>query len=111
MTDNEIAIVCHEANAAYCRTLGDGSQPSWADAPQWQKDSAVNGVEHAKNADARPWDSHETWLREKVEAGWVFGPVKDPEKKTHPCCMPYHELPPEQQKKDVLFLAVARALF
>ena len=105
------AKVCHEVNRAYCASLGDFSQPMWDDAPTWQKDSAVNGVKHAwDNPDAQPSDSHESWLKEKAEAGWKYGPVKDPEKKEHPCFVAYEALPPAQRVKDALFLAAARAL-
>lgn len=40
----DIASVCHEANRAYCRTLGDFSQGPWISAPDWQKQSAIAGV-------------------------------------------------------------------
>src|SRR5437879_1359495 len=40
----QVAKICHEANRAYCETIGDNSQPTWEKAPQWQKDSAINGV-------------------------------------------------------------------
>lgn len=111
MKTDDIARVCHEANRAYCQTLGDTSQPTWEEAPEWQRLSAVNGVEHViGHPDAKPWDSHESWLEEKRVAGWTYGPVKDPQKKEHPCFVPYDELPIEQQLKDALFLAVARTL-
>ena len=45
MTVEGIARVAHEINKAYCEALGDTSQKGWADAPQWQIDSACNGVE------------------------------------------------------------------
>jgi len=32
-----IAQVAHEANRAHCRMLGDLHQPSWDEAPEWQK--------------------------------------------------------------------------
>lgn len=93
------------------RRWGDTSQPPWAEAPEWQRASAVNGVAHARgNPSAKPSDSHESWFAEKVAAGWKLGPVKDPEKKEHPCMVPYAELPPEQQRKDALFLSIVRAL-
>ena len=110
LTEGQIAKVCHEANRAYCAVLGDLNQPTWEDAPDWQKSSAMNGVIHAMNPDAEPSDSHASWLAEKAADGWKYGPAKDPEKKEHPCFMPYADLPPEQKIKDVLFLAVARAL-
>jgi len=44
MTTETIAVVCHEANRAYCSRIGDDSQPPWCDAPEWQKMSAITGV-------------------------------------------------------------------
>lgn len=106
-----IAKVCYEANKALCETQGDESQPTWDDTPAWQKNSAVNGVKfHLLDHDAPASASHENWLKEKVEAGWVFGPTKDPEKKEHPCCVPFDELPADQQLKDHLFKAIVGAL-
>jgi hypothetical protein len=106
-----IARVCHEANRAYCSTIGDDSQPSWEDAPDWQRESAINGVLfHQDNPLANPIDSHESWMKEKLEAGWTYGAVKDPDAKTHPCILPYHELPLEQRLKDSLFMAIVHAL-
>lgn len=106
-----IARVAHEANRAYCATLGDCSQAAFDDAPEWQIQSAMRGVMfHADNPDAKPCDSHNSWLAEKTADGWKWGPVKDADKKEHPCFVPYEELPIEQQKKDALFIGVVRAL-
>ena len=82
MEITDIAAICHEANAALCRAGGDMTQPPWAVAPEWQKESAIDGVRfHIANPDASPSASHENWLRVKESDGWVYGPVKDPEKK------------------------------
>jgi len=106
-----IAMVCHETNRAYCRTLNDFSQPEWDDAPDWQRKSAIKGVEFcALNPDAPPSANHESWLEEKRRDGWRYGAVKDPEAKTHPCFVPYEELPIEQRRKDALFKAIVAAL-
>lgn len=106
-----IAEVCHEANRAYCRTLGDFSQPAWVDAPEWQRNSAINGVNfHVDNPGSLPSASHDNWLAEKIASGWKYGLIKDPELKEHPCCVPYEELPDDQKKKDKLFIAVVEAL-
>ena len=37
-------------------------------------------------------------------------PVKDVASKTHPCMLPYAEIPESQRKKDGLYLAVVRAM-
>lgn len=114
VTDNPveaIASVCHEINRAYCAAYGDVSQPSWDEAPAWQKDSAMNGVQmHLNNPDATPEDSHASWYAQKEAEGWVYGEVKDPEAKTHHCMVPYLELPVEQRAKDYLFRATVHAV-
>ena len=107
----EIAKVCHEANRAYCKALGDDSQLPWDEAPQWAKTSAINGVRfHLDNPNAGPSGSHENWLKEKEKEGWKYGAVKDPEKKEHPCYVPYDQLPKEQQAKDYIFTAIVKTL-
>lgn len=111
MTYQEIAKVAHEINKAYCSSIGDESQTSWEDAPQWQKDSAVNGVIfHLENVDAGADASHNNWMNEKIQNGWKYGEVKDPENKLHPCIVPFEMLPKEQQTKDYLFRQVVHSL-
>lgn len=103
------ARAAHEANRAYCLATGDTSQLSWEDAPDWQRSSAINGVAGVL-AGNTPEQSHESWLKEKRETGWLYGPVKDPEKKEHPCFVPYDRLPPEQRQKDHVFVGVVSAM-
>jgi hypothetical protein len=107
----DIARVCHQINRAYCQALGDFSQPAWDDAPMWQQSSAMLGVElHLKNPLAGVEASHTSWMAQKLNEGWVYGPVKDANAKTHPCIVPYAQLPREQQAKDFLFRAVVHEL-
>lgn len=107
----DIAKVAHEINKAYCEALGDASQPTWEEAPTWQKESAVNGVEfHLKNPDADPSASHDAWSNQKIADGWVYGPEKSPDLKQHPCLVPYMDLPLEQRVKDFLFRQVVHSL-
>ena len=107
----EIAKVTHEVNRAYCAAIGDHSQVAWEDAPDWQKESAIKGVEAVLNGEANsPEEQHQCWATQKIADGWVWGEVKDAEAKTHPCLVPYDQLPPEQQVKDHLFRSVIAAL-
>jgi len=111
MTTKQIARVAHEINKAYCDSIGDNSQPVWDEAPEWQWGSAVNGVIfHLKNPDASPSASHDSWLKQKEEEGWKYGPVKNPDTKEHPCYVPYDQLPVEQRSKDYLFKQVIHSL-
>lgn len=107
----EIAAICHEANRMLCLTQGDTSQPGWMAAPGWQRDSVCNGVRfHLDNPDADPAASHENWMAEKLADGWRYGKTKDMQAKTHPCLVPFANLPPEQRAKDHLFKGIVHAL-
>ena len=106
-----IAIMCHETNRAWCELYHDNSQKPWADAEAWQRDSARRGVLYAlENPDAGDSAQHDAWMADKIKDGWTFGTVKDAAGKTHPCIVPFDQLPFEQQAKDKLFRAIVRAL-
>jgi hypothetical protein len=107
----EMARVAHEVNRAFCQAYGDTSQLPWEDAPEWQRESAVAGVIfHLDNPDADPERSHLAWIAAKQRADWKYGPVKDVEKKEHPCMVPFDQLPIEQKAKDYLFRAVVHSM-
>lgn len=106
-----IARMCHEANKAWCELHGDFSQEPWQHAEQWQRESALAGVMfRLNNPDAGKDAQHNAWMKDKVDAGWKYGEIKDVEAKTHPCIVPFDQLPEFQQKKDALFCAIVDAL-
>lgn len=92
------------------RDTGIPVSPPWDDLDDETQDSAAQGVMGIIRGDD-PAQSHRNWLDFKIEHGWVFGDVKDEVAKTHPCIVPYNELPDEQQIKDKLFHAIVNALF
>lgn len=106
----DIAKVCYESNKAYCETLGDFSQMNWEQAQQWQKVSVINGVKNHLTENVTPEQSHENWVKHKLEEGWIYGEERNAELKTHPCIIPFDELSVNQQRKDKLFSAVVNAL-
>jgi hypothetical protein len=105
----KIAHVAHEANRALQIANGeDDISPTWGKAPDWQKDSAREGVRQALSG-KMPEELHESWSQQKIDDGWVYGEVKDGEKKTHPCLVPYDQLPESQRLKDYVFAGVVSA--
>jgi hypothetical protein len=111
MNVEQIAKVAHEMNRALCQAFGDDSQVPWEEAPEWQRSSAINNVEfHIAHPDAGPEHSHNSWMTDKLNCGWKWGPIKDAEKKEHPSICAYQQLPPHEKAKDYLFCAVVNVL-
>ena len=44
--------------------------------------------------------NHDTWASQRIKDGWVWGPVRNDEKKRHPCLVPYNELPEDEKEYD-----------
>lgn len=43
---------------------------------------------------------HEVWSANRHADGWSYGPVRNDEKKQHPCMVPYDELPEREKDYD-----------
>lgn len=109
LTMGDIARICHEANRALQIVLGEEPSQHWNDVDDDMRSSTINGVMAALDG-ATPESLHESWLATRTEQGWVYGETKDPVARTHPCMVPYVELPLEQQLKDHLFGAIVGAI-
>lgn len=108
----QIAHVCHEANRALQTIHGNPAipaSPDWTGLGPADRQTAIDGVLAALDGQS-PEELHESWMAAKFEAGWVYGDVKDPAAKTHPCLVDYEELPRADRDKDELFAAVVEAL-
>jgi hypothetical protein len=102
-----IGRLVHETNRVWAELNGDCSQTPWPDAPEWQRSSTMASVRFFReHPDADDSAMHQAWLDDKRRAGWTYGQVKDPERKQHPCMVPFAQLPPEQQFKDRLLRTV-----
>ena len=109
MDIDAIGRVCHEANRAYCIVVGDSELPAWDDLEETYRESTRIGVRNAL-AGHTPKESHASWLKERVGAGWVLGAKLDRTAKIHPNLVQYDQLPEAQKRKDHLFVAITRAL-
>ena len=43
---------------------------------------------------------HEVWAETRISQGWTFGEKRNDDLKTHPCLIPYEELPEEEKAYD-----------
>lgn len=56
-------------------------------------------------APTTPEAEHDSWWQAYIDMGWVYGPERDPIKKTHPDMVPFDELSKAERDKDEIFLA------
>lgn len=43
---------------------------------------------------------HEVWAETRIKQGWKYGELRNDELKTHPCLVPYEDLPEEEKEYD-----------
>lgn len=43
---------------------------------------------------------HDVWAETRIQQGWKYGEQRNDEFKTHPCLVPYEELPEEEKEYD-----------
>jgi ryanodine receptor 2 len=45
-------------------------------------------------------NTHEVWAKRRLADGWTYGPRRDDGAKSHPCLVPYAELPESEKDYD-----------
>ncbi len=102
----EIAKVVHES----IRGASNDAALSWDDSSDEIRQSAIDGVQAVVNDPTiTPAKSHENWMKFKASQGWTYGETKDEEVKTHPCMVPYEDLPQDERYKDELFVDTVKS--
>lgn len=68
-----------------------------------QKDDSINIIlpkQLTRLVEQMAKNVHEVWAETRISQGWTYGEQRDDEKKTHPCLVPYEELPEEEKEYD-----------
>lgn len=108
-TDEQLAAIVHTTHCRLQFELGETPCQPWEDETEHIRQSCLAEVRRAR-AGITPEQHHEAWRSYKLAAGWVYGAEKDPARKTHPCLVPYHDLPEHQKDKNRLSLMIVAAL-
>jgi hypothetical protein len=53
-----------------------------------------------------PEELHDDWVKSYKAMGWMYGPQRDPARRTHPDMVPFDELEPRERDKDAVFVAL-----
>lgn len=103
-----IARLCHGVNQAICVATDDPiPQVDWDVWDAERKMGLRKAVtDQLTNPVLTPEESHTKWLEYMRAQDWQYGEVYDVKEKTHPCMVPYSQLPMTQRIKDQIFLAI-----
>lgn len=45
-------------------------------------------------------NAHDVWAQTRLDQGWVWGPVRDDDRKHHPCLVAFEALPESEKEVD-----------
>lgn len=107
-----IAEIAHAVNSIYRKANGEAPSEKWKEflfSPQCE--GVISGVANIlATPGITPQQSHEAWMRSKLDAGWKYAEMQSDYAKEHPCLVPFDVLTKEQQNKDVLFIGIVQLL-
>ena len=99
---NKIEFIVAVRHACWVSYQIAAGQPYNVEINDDQRESLMDGARfQLDNPDITSTESHNNWVKAKTRQGWVYGPVKDFEKKEHPNLVAFDELPNIEKLKDV----------
>jgi hypothetical protein len=112
LTARDLGRLQHALRREIGRMFGDGSvAPDWPDAPPWMHTSSERGaLALLAQPDKTAREEHGRWMAEKIAGGWTYGPVRDDARRLHPSIVPFEQLSPGEQLKDIVTVALTREL-
>lgn len=101
--DKKVEFIARARFLAWtCYQMGAGQEYN-VEPTKDQLDSLMNGVRYGLSTpNATPESNHENWMKCKIEQGWIYGEVKDMEKKTHFDLVPFDDLIKVEKDKDIM---------
>lgn len=106
-----VSRACHQAIKSYCEeALNDSSQPDWEYTAKEVREATYSGVIFClEHPEATQEQLHMNWKRDKIKAGWIYGPTKNETARMHPFITSYDQLPDGEKVKAEISLAVVDA--
>ncbi len=107
ITIEEAAMVINETLRGWRMAIGDEVIDTWADAAQAQRDIHIASIDwYMESPQSTAKAFHDQWRAWMYDNGWTWGEARDVEAKKHPLIVPWDDLPPLQQIKTRLCVAV-----
>lgn len=98
----------YEAGRLQAIAVGALVPEPWSDREPTFRDQFLEVIEMmcGSNRQSSPEELHDDWVKAYAAMGWVYGPQRDPERKTHPDLLPFNQLEPRERDKDAVFVAL-----
>ncbi len=107
-----LAEACHEATKVISEQILSEEKKEWKLIDSATKARLINAVQRAIDKKITdPSVAHADWMADMVKQGWVYGEKLDETEKTHPCLVPYDQLPTGQQTKDHIYLSILKPFY
>ena len=74
-------------------------KPTYVPKPE-KTDDIVLSEELNSLVEAMAKNVHEVWAESRISQGWTYGPERNDALKTHPCLVPYEDLPEVEKAYD-----------
>jgi hypothetical protein len=103
------ARAAHETLRVYRNAQGIGV-PDWDVAEEWMRQSSRAMVERLVAGTLDVEAEHDAWMRERLAAGWTWGPERNDTAKKNPLLRPWRELTEGQRGATHAQVSVVRGL-
>ena len=105
----QIAKTVHAVHLAYCKEVGETTQPSWDKVSNEHKDVVRNSIIQIINGTVKSSeDSHSIFFQSKLIQGWVYGEYSI-ELKQNPRLVLFEELKITDRMKEILFFETVKS--
>lgn len=126
---NRVAKLVHYALDAMNAYTGNSPAVGWNELPKFRKDvcrgvvslvaKRLDGMVEERVSDKEAAGAmpdlilqvHDVWADAYRDNGWTYGEEYDPDNKTHPCLVPFEDLPESEAIKDVLVVGLVTVFF
>jgi hypothetical protein len=106
-----IARLTHVVNNSLKQANGEDLMPEWDFLGDEDQNANMASVVAILNGDVTTADQeHNRWAAQKRADGWTYGMVRNNAEKIHPMLVPFEELDPIQQAKDLVRFAIVREM-
>lgn len=107
-----LAEACHEAVKIVSEQILSEDKKEWKLISSEDKSRLINAIRRTIDEKITdPAVAHGNWIVDMEKDGWKQGEEFSNENKTHPCMVPYDQLPTGQQTKDYIYLSILKPFY